>query len=608
MNSCSEFITEPSHRAVSPASSSSAAREGFTIQAPGQLSGLTGSMPLKSKARVWPSKPWRSAWLASAAWLMLAAPAWAINCSAVPVWAAATAYTAGKQVQDAGQAYAANWWTQGAAPAANSGAWGVWKPLGACDGSSGGSTGGNKAPIANFSSTVDRLSVSFDGSSSSDADGTVASWRWDFGDGASGSGAKLSHVYAKPGAYPVTLTVKDDKGATASKALSLSLAVVVKDPVSGKYLLRQADVQATEARLTGTPLFASVKASVATRDNAIVSAVAPGAAANPENVKRLERLLPASQWEFLFPLRHPSYSYTGLLQAVAKFSGVCASYSDGRDADAICRKTLATMFAHFTQETGAHDRNSAIPEWRQALYFVREAGCSEDGYGCPYNNECLPSTWQGQVWPCGKDAQGRYKQYFGRGAKQLSYSFNYGPFSDAMFGDVTVLLNKPEQVADTWLNLASAVFFFAYPASPKPSMLHVVDGSWKPNAVDAAQGIKPGFGASTNIINGGIECGQVTEKPQSLNRVAYYRQHAAALGVPIAANEELGCATQKPFVVGGAGALDIYWDQDWAYYPDMPEGKAFACKLVGYQTAHFALKPGDYQRCVEKYFDVIVKP
>lgn len=78
--------------------------------------------------------------------------------------------------------------------------------------------------------------------------------------------------------------------------------------------------------------------------------------------------------------------------------------------------------------------------------------------------------------------------------------------------------------------------------------------------------------------------------------------------MPIGANEELGCASQQRFTVGGAGALDIYWDQDWAYHPEMPEGKAFACKRVGYQTAYFSLKPGDYQRCVEKYFDVIVKP
>ena len=32
-------------------------------------------------------------------------------------------------------------------------------------------------------------------------------------------------------------------------------------------------------------------------------------------------------------------------------------------------------------------------------------------------------------WSCGKDAAGTWKKYYGRGAKQLSYNFNYGQFS-----------------------------------------------------------------------------------------------------------------------------------------------------------------------------------
>ncbi|MBV1883274.1 MAG: hypothetical protein KUG82_16665 [Pseudomonadales bacterium] len=72
-----------------------------------------------------------------------------------------------------------------------------------------------------------------------------------------------------------------------------------------------------------------------------------------------------------------------------------------------------------------------------------------------------------------------------------------------MFGDVPVLLDQPNLVADTWLNLASAVFFFDNPQSPKPSMLHVIDGTWQPNEADTAAGLSPGFGVTTIIINGG---------------------------------------------------------------------------------------------------------
>ncbi|WP_394391864.1 glycoside hydrolase family 19 protein [Shewanella woodyi] len=367
-----------------------------------------------------------------------------------------------------------------------------------------------------------------------------------------------------------------------------------------------AEVDAKESALTDFPLMRAVKSSIATRDNAIVDAIIPLSPNNPDNVKRLESVLSETQFEFLFPVRAAEYTYQGLLQAAAKFPALCGSYIDNRDADAICRKSLATMFAHFAQETGAHDKWMTEPQWRQGLYWVREVGWDETKRG-GYNMECSPDTWQGQVWPCGTFADGSYKSYFGRGAKQLSYNYNYGPFSDAMFGDVSTLLNNPEMVADTWLNLASAVFFFTYPQPPKPSMLHVIDGTWQPNARDTQNGLSAGFGATTHIINGGIECGSGSEKPQSLNRIEYYQAHAQYLGVPVEANEVLGCKDMKPFDNQGAGAMLIYWEQDWSYIAGNPNGgKSYACKLVGYQTRYSAFKPGDYKGCLMHFFPEVV--
>jgi chitodextrinase len=368
----------------------------------------------------------------------------------------------------------------------------------------------------------------------------------------------------------------------------------------------QTELNAREASLTDFLLMRSVKAAIATRDNLVVDAVQPGRADNPDNVKRLESVLSESQFEFLFPLRAPEYSYRGLLQAAAKFPALCGGYQDGRDAEAICRQSLATMFAHFAQETGAHDRSRSQPEWRQGLYWVREMGWNETMRG-GYNAECSPQIWQGQEWPCGKFENGDYKSYFGRGAKQLSYNYNYGPFSDAMFGTVRTLLDSPERVADTWLNLASAVFFFVYPQPPKPSMLHVIDGTWQPNAHDQQNGLRPGFGVTTMIINGGIECGGTTEGAQSQNRISYYLALANYLGVPVPSSELLGCVNMKPFDEAGAGALPIYWENDWSYVAGNPNGgKSYACKLVGYQTRFSAFKPGDYGRCVQHFFPEVV--
>ncbi|WP_394327796.1 glycoside hydrolase family 19 protein [Aeromonas salmonicida] len=291
---------------------------------------------------------------------------------------------------------------------------------------------------------------------------------------------------------------------------------------------------------------------------------------------------------------------------MAKFPAFCGDYSDGRNAEAICRKSLATMFAHFAQETGGHESWRPEPEWRQGLVWVREMGWTEQMRG-GYNAECRPDVWQGQQWPCGKFENGEFKSYFGRGAKQLSYNYNYGPFSEAMFGTVRTLLDNPEKVADTWLNLASAVFFFVYPQPPKPSMLHVIDGTWQPNDYDRQNGLVPGFGVTTQIINGGVECGGAAEHAQSQNRITYYQAQAQYLGVPVPADEVLGCKSMKYFDEAGAGALPIYWENDWSYVPGNPNGgKSYACKLVGYQTRFSAFKARDYSQCVQHFFPEVV--
>lgn len=367
------------------------------------------------------------------------------------------------------------------------------------------------------------------------------------------------------------------------------------------YTITRAALMAKEAELTDFPAMTAVKQAIRTRDNDVVEHILPSGQANPDNVKRVEEILSQTDWDYLFPKRDEAYSYRKFLQAIGKFPAICQDYPDGRNADAICRRTLATMFAHFAQETGGHTAHWDVPEWRQALVHVREMGWNEtmrDGY----NGECNPNVWQGQTWPCGTFANGEFKSYFGRGAKQLSYNYNYGPFSEAMFGTVRTLLDNPELVADTWLNLASAVFFFSYPQPPKPSMLHVIDGTWQPNNRDLANGLTPGFGVTTQIINGGVECGGSVEVAQSRNRISYFNSFANYLDVPIDENEVLGCKGMQQFDADGAGAINIYWEKDWGWSADTPDGSAYACQLVGYQTPYSAFKTGDYEKCVKANF------
>ncbi len=81
----------------------------------------------------------------------------------------------------------------------------------------------DQSPGAAFGSSCTQLSCSFDGSGSTDPDGNVASYTWDFGDGSSGSGANPTHAYQTGGTYPVRLTVADDQGATDSISHQVSV-------------------------------------------------------------------------------------------------------------------------------------------------------------------------------------------------------------------------------------------------------------------------------------------------------------------------------------------------------------------------------------------------
>jgi len=76
-------------------------------------------------------------------------------------------------------------------------------------------------PVCSESDTT----CTFDASDSSDADGTIASYAWDFGDDRTGEGAKPSHTYDQPGQYVVRLTVTDNDGRTATVTEKVSAGV-----------------------------------------------------------------------------------------------------------------------------------------------------------------------------------------------------------------------------------------------------------------------------------------------------------------------------------------------------------------------------------------------
>lgn len=119
-------------------------------------------------------------------------------------------------------------------------------------------------------------------------------------------------------------------------------------------------------------------------------------------------------WEEMFPKRNALYDYTSFLRAAAKYPNFCNENDiAGNTVSMTCGRELATLFAHFSQETGYNDPNLPSPLFKQALYHIFEmrcvdahAGTSKNDPSCDYKS----TNWSATTWPPQSG-----KQYFGRG-------------------------------------------------------------------------------------------------------------------------------------------------------------------------------------------------
>jgi chitodextrinase len=74
--------------------------------------------------------------------------------------------------------------------------------------------------------------VSFNGGGSSDPDGTIASYAWDFGDGAHATGITAAHAYGAAGTFLARLTVIDNGGSSATTTVSIHVADTIAPTIA----------------------------------------------------------------------------------------------------------------------------------------------------------------------------------------------------------------------------------------------------------------------------------------------------------------------------------------------------------------------------------------
>lgn len=105
-----------------------------------------------------------------------------------------------------------------------------------------GGTSTSQPPVADFgfspSGGQTPLPVSVDASASSDPDGNINSYAWNFGDGRAGSGKTANHTYALGGSYTITLTVTDDTGTIGSISKTIQIQSADTVPPAAPSALR----------------------------------------------------------------------------------------------------------------------------------------------------------------------------------------------------------------------------------------------------------------------------------------------------------------------------------------------------------------------------------
>ena len=102
----------------------------------------------------------------------------------------------------------------------------------------------NHAPVAAFTAAPLTgelpLNVGFDASASTDPDNDIATYAWDFGDGATGTGVNTTHQYGTDGTFTTTLTVTDAAGLsdTATEVITVTnsppVAAFTATPLEGR--------------------------------------------------------------------------------------------------------------------------------------------------------------------------------------------------------------------------------------------------------------------------------------------------------------------------------------------------------------------------------------
>ncbi|MEO8329127.1 MAG: PKD domain-containing protein, partial [Candidatus Nanopelagicales bacterium] len=120
-----------------------------------------------------------------------------------------------------------------------------WRAKGLFASTAASASAPNTNPTAAYTVDCFGLDCTFNGSTSSDPDGSIVTYAWNFGDTTNGSGQQTARTFGSGGTYPVTLTVTDNRGGTNSISKNVTVT-----PVNSSITMRTSGAYASGSKAT----------------------------------------------------------------------------------------------------------------------------------------------------------------------------------------------------------------------------------------------------------------------------------------------------------------------------------------------------------------------
>ncbi len=232
---------------------------------------------------------------------------------------------------------------------------------------------------ASFTNQCTALACSFDATGSSDSDGNVTGYAWNFGDTATSTLATPSHTYANPGSYSVTLTVTDDQGGVDTLTRQITVTAVA----SNVAYVGSASATANAAKVSVTVPTAVTTGNglvlIATSANGTTSMTAPAGWTLVDSAANAQ--VQTAVWQRVAVAGSAGSSVQVTLGQQAKVSLMVAAYSGTNATSPIAEHAVALETASAAGHVTPTVATSSTGAW--LLSYWSDISTDNTGFAAP---------------------------------------------------------------------------------------------------------------------------------------------------------------------------------------------------------------------------------